>query len=221
MTFNYQQNRRCTHPAARVFKVNQVQFWAASTQDLALMDYCIPDAVILNCSGSAVNSDYRVKQIPARFKELNKYAMEWPPEIVLDWADFGPAPVTVEFWKGFLTLMRKEKIHDVLVCCTGSHGRTGTALAAFLLAGGQCKDAFIAIEKVRQRHCIEAVESSRQVAYLILVAKHLGLMTDEDWTELLIQEAVGFTPPLVNSVMTTAEQIVYDYPDTVGDETSD
>lgn len=54
--------------------------------------------------------------------------------------------------------------------CIGAHGRTGTALAAMLILLGEV-DADAAIEWVRSKYCIDAIESNRQEDWLWEVAK--------------------------------------------------
>lgn len=49
--------------------------------------------------------------------------------------------------------------------CVGGHGRTGTALAAMLIAAGMAPEDAIAY--VRQKHCRSATETPGQTPYLL------------------------------------------------------
>jgi protein-tyrosine phosphatase len=51
-------------------------------------------------------------------------------------------------------------------CCVGGHGRTGTALAALMLATDPQITAKESINNVRKLHCENAIESDVQEKYL-------------------------------------------------------
>lgn len=97
---------------------------------------------------------------PARWAELNKHAKR--AEIVrLDWEDYSAPPVGIGFWIDALDLLGKG---SVTVTCMGGHGRTGTAIAALMIACGVSADE--AIDWVRKEHCTLAIESKSQEEYL-------------------------------------------------------
>jgi hypothetical protein len=120
------------------------------------------------------------------FDTLNQYLANdaIPPVVKLDWRDYGVPPVGVDiyFWKRFLSMLPKG---NIVVCCQGGHGRTGTCLAALAVASGMtandaialvreqhCKKAIAgmtandAIALVREQHCKKAIETDSQLAYI-------------------------------------------------------
>lgn len=107
------------------------------------------------------------------FSGLNQF-MSPPskePEIIgLHWPDGGKPPVPLAFFKEIVEICQKrakEEDRDIslVFACMGGHGRTGTALAAVLVA---CKEytAADAIEYVREHHCYKACETAVQLEWL-------------------------------------------------------
>jgi len=98
--------------------------------------------------------------------ELDPYVYTVPPKelkselLSLKWTDMGIPPVGLDFW---LVLWGKLPEKTVIVC-QGGHGRTGTCLAAFMIATGL--DYWTAFETVRSEHCQKAIESMEQEKYL-------------------------------------------------------
>lgn len=129
------------------------------------------------------------------FYPLNKYivggwtppaealAGKIPPNIVrFNWRD-GEAPrMTHEFWEELWPLLpgTTKKPADICVCCMGGHGRTGTTLAALMMASDapEIWSPKVAILTVRSKHCEQAVETNRQLVYLNALAKEWGLPED-------------------------------------------
>lgn len=96
----------------------------------------------------------------------------------LNWADMSAPPVGYVFWVKLLEIL--EPGTSVVVACHGSHGRTGTALAAILLAYSDVYSAEEAVTFIRKNHCHKAVESKSQTEYLQkLVAERAKLGTIE------------------------------------------
>lgn len=101
-----------------------------------------------------------------------------PMVISLDWPDRS-IPLTVsltEFWATLLegfqwqAALKPSKKIKVAVSCIGSHGRTGTCLAAMLAAAGMAaKDAILS---VREIHCAQMLETKDQEGYIGLVETH-------------------------------------------------
>lgn len=71
--------------------------------------------------------------------------------------------------------------------CAGGHGRTGTMLAALLITQGV--ESTEAIARVRSTHCVQAIETTQQVAYLYRLDKMLN----------------GRTPPVAGTVSGSRE----------------
>lgn len=87
-------------------------------------------------------------------------AKGWPEVLSLRWPDQTAPKVGYSFWKRLHLALPS----DTLVCCIGSHGRTGTAMACLLVADGMDPDD--AIRTVRKHHCARAIETPGQEAYI-------------------------------------------------------
>jgi|GEM_PF-1556845 len=111
----------------------------------------------------------------------------------LDWPDFGTPPDTagVTFWR---TLVQTLPPGKIAVGCIGSHGRTGTFLAALRIVWYQ-ESAPNAINWVRAHHCTKAVESTAQEIYLWRLATTMGTTT-QPYDEALAARvnALGTSP---------------------------
>lgn len=79
----------------------------------------------------------------------------------LNWPDMGIPPVGLDFWLHLWDLL---PLGDTVMLCVGGHGRTGTALTAFMIADGV--DYYTAIQDVWKLHCEKGVESLSQGLYL-------------------------------------------------------
>lgn len=116
--------------------------------------------LIIDASGD-VTAKGRFVDIAAgkRFQELNRYVF---PEVVrLNWPDMtAPSHVGIGFWSRLLAILPGH----VCLSCIGSHGRTGTAMAALLVADGM--EAEVAIKAVRDKHCHHAIETAAQGDYI-------------------------------------------------------
>lgn len=99
-----------------------------------------------------------------RFDRLRKWMIA-PKKVQadvlsLDWPDMGTLPVTLDFWLELWGMLPAK----TLAMCVGGHGRTGTCLAALMIADGI--DYYSAIDHVRTHHCKDAIESVNQTRYL-------------------------------------------------------
>ena len=86
------------------------------------------------------------------------------------WTDREAPDVDPEFW----VELNKHLVGDVMTCCQGGHGRSGTALVCLLLVNALDYDAKDAIVHLRANHCPRAIESAVQHAYIDDVARFLG-----------------------------------------------
>lgn len=90
---------------------------------------------------------------------LPKGATQIEKWMAFPWADYQPPP------KGFVKFLQRTVIpalvasKKVLVYCIGSHGRTGTFMAALIAILEPGVDP---VEAVRSRHCKKAVETDLQ-----------------------------------------------------------
>lgn len=115
--------------------------------------------VILDLAGMVKRRQRFIVEGPRKYLDLNH---EICPDVVrFDWPDMtAPVHARLGFWQ---SLLHKLPPHTA-IACIGGHGRTGTALAALLIASGM--DATLAIATVRQHHCNKAIETAGQEAYL-------------------------------------------------------
>lgn len=116
--------------------------------------------LLIDCGVDVSNSGF-VKSAPPGFEDLRLHGVV-PRVLRLDWTDRGAPSVGWEFWRAL-----REKFEagwNIVACCFGGHGRTGTCLAALLIEDGMT--ALDAIEHVRTVHCSDAVESKSQELYL-------------------------------------------------------
>lgn len=99
-----------------------------------------------------------VKSAPRRFARLKHIGPEY---IRLDWPDMtAPGSIGIRFWQTLRDLLPQH----TCIACVGSHGRTGTAMAALLIADGMVPE--LAIAAVRGKHCLRAIETKLQEDYL-------------------------------------------------------
>jgi hypothetical protein len=92
--------------------------------------------------------------------------------VAFKWRD-GRAPnVGADFWEELWEMLPAK----TLVCCLGGHGRTGTAIAALMMAADEAIwSPLVAILTVRSKHCPHAVESTKQFKYLNCLAEEWGM----------------------------------------------
>lgn len=121
--------------------------------------------LILDCAGMVrVPKAFIARSTNPKYRKLNGKA--WPDVVRLDWPDMtAPTGIGIRFWQ---ELHRMLPPHTA-VACMGGHGRTGTALAAILVADGMGGDE--AIKAVRGKHCTRAIETREQEAYIRALAQ--------------------------------------------------
>ena len=91
------------------------------------------------------------------------------PRLAIDWPDFGIPALSKEDWKVIVEELREarkeERIpEEMLVCCVGGHGRTGTCLAILASLMGACEGD--PVKFVRKKYCKNCVESNGQLDYI-------------------------------------------------------
>lgn len=116
--------------------------------------------LIIDCAGMVTRSaDGFVQSVPAKYAGI--VDVKGPDIIRLQWPDLqAPRHVGIAFWERLYAALPGH----TCVCCVGSHGRTGTALACLLVASGM--DPELAIITVRQKHCARAIETPEQERYI-------------------------------------------------------
>ena len=132
--------------------------------------------LIVDCAGLVNGGKFVAGSNNGRLtRTLNLAA--FPDVIRLTWPDMtAPVTVGIRFWSRLLAILPSH----TAICCVGSHGRTGTAIACLLVAAGM--DADRAIAEVRTRHCRRAIETTGQEAYIRQLAKERGDVVNQAGT---------------------------------------
>ena len=150
---------------------NPLNLWVANmigartTKDL--FDFVIDGGDIFNSwtSKSTLDGDRELSSI------LSPYTDSGTARILkIDWDDRKAPPVTPEFW----TRLNDEIYGDVMTCCVGGHGRSGSSFVCLLLVNAPDYDALDAMVHIRAVHCPRAIESLAQHEYINKVALYLN-----------------------------------------------
>lgn len=151
----------CKHDPAIIFSYEGIEYFAADQKGVEKF------------GGDIVINFTKTRNTPGgnSFAALRKY-FEMPfDELQVPWPDFGTPKVKIEFWGALHKYIKKRKWKRICFHCQGGHGRTGTALAAMLIANAGYSP-LEAVEWVRETHCDESVESPSQCEYLLEVDRH-------------------------------------------------
>ena len=107
---------------------------------------------------------------------MRPYTVEIPGVRVLkiDWWDRKAPDVIPEFW----VELNNHLYGDVMTCCQGGHGRSGTSAVCLMLVNSPDYSALDAIIHLRAVHCPRAIESEVQHGYIDNVATFLGREAD-------------------------------------------
>lgn len=161
--FNFKGcDHRAAQPAVVIDRKSHGKLYLYGAQGAKLAD---PHArlghldVVLDLAGLVKQRKTFIVDGPPKFKSLNR---EIGPAVVrFDWPDMtAPVHVPLHFWQALLYRLPQH----TAIACIGGHGRTGTALAALLIASGM--DPTLAIATVREKHCNKAIETQGQESYL-------------------------------------------------------
>lgn len=198
-----------------VFELNGVKIIGATKSKIEPLDKkSKKKRLIINCSGTELgpyvsptaqaNKNPITKVVGLSLKDTmfnTNYFLPPPPppfygdEVVLDWGDQKAAPVRTEFWKDLydwinpLPNMLPFPYTEIVFCCVGGHGRTGTAIASLAVVSGiwdektlvdkdkkpvpkeETSLADIAIAYTKALYCKSAIESDAQFEYVEKVEK--------------------------------------------------
>ena len=141
----------------------------AGAYDEALADIT-PWSLMVSCAGDGATY---LPTSPVSFRSKAKAFLfpdtlakvEVPPFLAIDWSDIVGAPLPRWWWEGLVAFLR-ENTGKVVFYCHGGHGRTGTALSILASLAGLVPEKKDPVRWVRKRYCVEAVESSTQIAYV-------------------------------------------------------
>ncbi len=136
------------------------EVWAGARADCS--HYLGHFDLILNLTGDTAFCGHSIP-----IKELARWMKSSPPpEILLDWPDMDAVNLPWEFWKELVQYLTSHRTR-MLVFCVGGHGRTGTAIACLMVAGGWERNN--AIRWIRKNYCPAAIESKAQEDYILAV----------------------------------------------------
>lgn len=162
----YGRKINCRHPKGSIFKIGKTNIYASSVLDIEQRDW----ALIIDCSGFLKSAS-----VPPLLHGPNTEGTQFNFKkffydiLSLPWQDLSSPLIKVSFWKYLTKNLPKG---DVAICCTGGHGRTGTALAAILMVARN-KNADNAINWIRKQYCNNAVETESQINYLMKLEESL------------------------------------------------
>ena len=166
---HYTATLSCVHDAvAPVFTLDGVRIFGTRYNAIDAYDW-MEKTVVLNCSQHAIKFDAPLTHSDLALPRYME-APDWMAIVDIDWQDMQAPPLPTSFWADFMYEVIRGEYKNVIVCCVGSHGRTGTALAALLINAG-AETAASAIKTVRDLHCGIAGESAAQETYLKMLVK--------------------------------------------------
>jgi len=162
----YKPRKICTHKATEpAFRINRCDVYGGQ----GLYQYGLDEfSLWLDCGDHART---RPLNLPKRYAALGQYYAAQENVISIPWADMKAPPLRFGFWRDLLRMLPRNS--TLLITCIGSHGRTGTAMAALLLAANPGMTAAKAIKTVKEKHCSAAIETKAQEEYLDRMAKAL------------------------------------------------
>ena len=186
----------CTkHTWEPVFSFDGIDYFGSAKSDIPSMKADDPKRLIVNATGYSSNSSTNVivKDCPKDMLELkdDKYIIKFKKadELLLDWDDGQPLRAKASFWPDLHSRAKLAGYKQVIGCCVGGHGRTGTFLSCMLLALGLETDPDSAIGFVRKQHCKKAVETFSQIDYIEAVARLLA-----NWKPISTDGHCGMKP---------------------------
>jgi len=169
----------CVHNGTKVMCILERGINLAGSKG-ADVEYEAAD-VVIDCAG-ITKKDFNnpvgsLLSGTTRLVDAVKESITHPDTLFIDWPDMKTPKVGPKFW-----VMLLKAIPDnsrVVVCCMGSHGRTGTAMACLIAANGltlgkeNVPDAVDIIKFVRKNHCSKAVETQSQEDYVAKIVANL------------------------------------------------
>lgn len=136
---------------------------------------------------------------------LEEYVIAVPQVRVLkiDWNDREAPLVDPEFW----VQLNKLIYGDVMTCCIGGHGRSGTSFACLLMVNAPDYNALDAIIHTRAVHCPRAIESIDQHNYIDSVARYLGREANAEKAHTVTDYKTAFMNSTKPTAIRTREEL--------------
>lgn len=165
--WSYAKGPVCTHPGDKVvIQLDGINIHCGAKIDLASGYFAFD--TILDVGAMIYLAAIPIKDVTG-FEHDAKLKLgqhiHRPRMVQLDWPDMGVFPGGVGFWRALWDMFKKNGTHNLLIACQGSHGRTGTALAAIMI----CCHGYAPAEAatfIRLEHCKQAIETNDQIDYL-------------------------------------------------------
>jgi len=166
--------RSCNHTPSLVCSVGGIRLYAATKSSITRFN-SKDLQLIVNCSGVNVNltrsnDPNELVKGSEKFDVLKKHIMYQTSieELRLDWTDGGIWPAGIMFWQELFDICKANEFTDIVFCCVGGHGRTGTALLSFAIANSayHVGMAKMYTDELNKRYCYQAVETMAQDDYL-------------------------------------------------------
>lgn len=154
-------DKRCHWGSKFVFQWQNLRFFGAGSfrgMNLEGIDALIDCGANIRRDAAAIDEKGHSRQI------------EGDRMIKINWADGNAPDMTEKDWRNILNdleQLRRRAGKDnlnILVCCLGGHGRTGTALAVLAAITGIAPQNPVTF--VRKKYCEKAVETMSQCTYI-------------------------------------------------------
>lgn len=157
-TYTYE---KCKHDGTPKFAVGDIKFGGGSDGG-AYIDYRPTLLVRLNANKWGYDPGGHKISVPKQFDWVKKYTPDYLQVLDIDWQDGSDPPFDITF---FEELIANTKRGAIVFACQGGHGRTGTAMAAMLIAGTGIS-AEEAINTIKKEYCDKAIETQLQYDWL-------------------------------------------------------
>jgi hypothetical protein len=192
----------CTHPAqSPVAQLSdKCKLFIGAGYDIRGLDKY---SLAVDCGD--VLDVYGGHKFPAGYEHLLECLPKAPPIIKLAWRDYGTPSLLYSFWE---KLYESLPDGNILFCCHGGHGRSGSALAAILIIAWNISAAK-AIQTVRKHHCHKAVETNAQREYLVGLSKWWAKQCGKPIDDSVVMVEEAEIEPIDTSPMSEFSMVDY------------